>query len=154
MSTENVTTLHDVMKALRNFATSAYHNGQKNLEGPDAEMDEQIARMVSVITSFGLKANRAFADVIEELTRAKLKHPLFPIDLIHATSVMAEESGETVKAALQATYEPDKSTIADVRAEAVQTAAMAIRLINAIDRGEVEASRSNRIGQRKDEGHE
>lgn len=44
--------------------------------------------------------------------------------------------GELVKATLQHTYEPHKSDLSDVREEAVQTAAMALRFVRSIDRYE------------------
>ena len=49
-------------------------------------------------------------------------------------NVVAEEAGELAKAVLQSVYEPSKADLADVAAEAVQTAAMAIRFLLSIDR--------------------
>jgi len=47
--------------------------------------------------------------------------------------VLGEEYGELQKAVLQSIYEPHKSTPADVRTEAVQTAAMALRFLLSLD---------------------
>lgn len=71
--------------------------------------------------------------ILAELRRAVEKFPTWPTDPLHALAVLGEEFGETTKATLQAIYEPHKSTPADVRAEAIQTAAMAIRFLISLD---------------------
>lgn len=65
--------------------------------------------------------------IAQELQRAELKHPTWPTDQVHAAAVVAEEAGELVQAALQ--YHYDGKGADRVRDEAVQTAAMAIRLL-------------------------
>lgn len=70
----------------------------------------------------------------EELARAIAKYPTWPSDPLHALAVLGEEFGELNKAMLQLTYEPHKTSMAEVRAEAIQTAAMAIRLARSLDR--------------------
>lgn len=68
-------------------------------------------------------------EVQAELARAVAKFPTWPTDPLHALAVLGEEFGELTKAMLQFTYEPHKKvTRADIRAEAIQTAAMALRL--------------------------
>lgn len=54
-------------------------------------------------------------------------------DPLHALAVLGEEFGELTKAMLQLTYEPHKNSAAEVRSEAVQTAAMALRLLASLD---------------------
>jgi len=71
-----------------------------------------------------------------ELNRAMARFPTWPTDPLHALAVLGEEFGELNKAILQLTYEPDKATAADVREEAIQTAAMALRLAMSLDRYE------------------
>jgi hypothetical protein len=72
---------------------------------------------------------------IEEWERAVAKFPTWPTDPFHALGVLGEECGELTKAVVQFTYEPHKGvTLADIREEAVQTAAMALRWIGSIDR--------------------
>lgn len=67
--------------------------------------------------------------VMAELARATTKFPTWPTDPLHALAVLGEEFGELTKAMLQHTYEPHKGvTQADIRMEAIQTAAMALRL--------------------------
>lgn len=64
-----------------------------------------------------------------ELARAVEKFPTWPTDPFHALAVLGEEFGELTKAVLQHTYEPHKGVTAeDIRDEAIQTAAMALRL--------------------------
>ncbi|QWA09570.1 hypothetical protein GTU79_19730 [Sodalis ligni] len=70
-----------------------------------------------------------FTPILTELERAMRKFPTWPTDPIHASKILDEEVGELSKAVLQATYEPHKSGPAEVRAEAIQAAAMAIRFI-------------------------
>ena len=67
--------------------------------------------------------------VLAELARATAKFPTWPTDPLHALAVLGEEFGELTKAMLQFTYEPHKKvTRQDIREEAIQTAAMALRL--------------------------
>ena len=70
-------------------------------------------------------------DVIEliflELELAERKHPGWPDDKIHAVAIMAEESGEAVKAAIDATF--SNGSIADLKRELAQTGAMCIRAL-------------------------
>ncbi len=67
-------------------------------------------------------------EVQAELQRAVAKFPTWPTDPFHALAVLGEEFGELTKAVLQHTYEPHKGVRPrDVRTEAIQTAAMALR---------------------------
>lgn len=72
-------------------------------------------------------------EVTKELTVATEKFPTWPTDPLHAVGVVGEESGELYKAVLQQVYEPHKNKPDDVRKEAIQTAAMAIRFIASLD---------------------
>lgn len=75
----------------------------------------------------------AFDPIIAEVARAMRKFPTWPTDPLHAIAVLGEEFGELTKEALQLTYEPHKSTMADFRKEAGQTAAMALRFVASLD---------------------
>lgn len=68
-------------------------------------------------------------EVLDELNRAMEKFPTWPTDPLHALAIFNEEAGELSKAVLQQAYEPHKNEAGDVRKEAVQAAAMAIRFI-------------------------
>ena len=67
-------------------------------------------------------------DIVYEVYRAEAKHPQWPDDVIHAVAIVAEESGEAVRAALNHVYHG--GSIDEVRIELVQTAAMCIRMLN------------------------
>lgn len=75
----------------------------------------------------------ALRPVLGEIGRAMQKFPTWPTDPLHGVAVLGEEFGELTKAVLQATYEPEKSSVDDVRTEAIQTAAMALRFVASLD---------------------
>ena len=73
------------------------------------------------------------SDVLEELESAIKKFPTWPNDPLHALAVLSEEYGELSKGMLQVVYEPGKTTLNEVRQEAIQVAAMTMRLIKSLD---------------------
>lgn len=81
---------------------------------------------------------------LTELMRAQEKFPTWPVDPLHACAVLGEEFGELTKAVLEAIYEPKKSSYDDVRAEAVQTIAMALRFLANLDQYDFIQSRQVR----------
>ena len=81
----------------------------------------------------GEKLDDVFDAVAEELGNAIGKFPQYPTDPIHALAILGEEYGELNKAVLQYTYEPHKTTKGEIRMEAIQTAAMAIRFLLSLD---------------------
>lgn len=79
----------------------------------------------------------AIDQITTEAARATVKFPTWPTDPLHALAVLGEEFGELTKAMLQYTYEPQKGvTQQDIREEAIQTAAMALRLAMSLDQYE------------------
>lgn len=75
-----------------------------------------------------------FAEISAEIARATVKFPLWRTDPFHAISVVSEEVGEVHKALIELVYEPEKGvTRANLRAEAVQMAAMALSFISELD---------------------
>lgn len=68
-------------------------------------------------------------EVREEISKAIRKFPTWPDNAIMAAAVVAEEAGELVKHANEASWEPGKTTHEAVRKEAIQTAAMALRFL-------------------------
>lgn len=75
------------------------------------------------------RLNETFEAVEQELKKATEKFPQWPDQGLHALAILGEEFGELNKAMLQMTYEPNLVTPEHVKKEAIQTAAMAIRLI-------------------------
>lgn len=66
-------------------------------------------------------------DILRELERAEGLYPTWPTDQVHAAAIVAEESGELVRAVLNESYHGASPEDSD--REAVQTAAMAIRFL-------------------------
>ena len=72
-------------------------------------------------------------EVLREVARATAKFPTWPTDPLHALGVLMEEVGELSKAVVQEVYEPHKNEPGEVRREAIQAAAMALRLVMSLD---------------------
>lgn len=87
--------------------------------------------------------NDVIQEVMTEVERATKKFPTWPTDPLHALAVLGEEYGELTKAMLQLTYEPHKTSVDEVRSEAIQTAAMALRLTMSLDRYQYESCRQH-----------
>lgn len=85
-----------------------------------------------------------YADISAELDRAIAKFQEWPSDPLHAAAVVMEEAGELVKAVLEACYEPHKSNPADVRTEAIQVAAMAMRFLRSMNEYKFQAGVQHR----------
>jgi len=66
-------------------------------------------------------------EILKELKSAEIKYPQWPNDIIHQAAIVNEESGELIRAALNHYYH--KNQIEQLRREAIQTAAMAIRFL-------------------------
>lgn len=64
-----------------------------------------------------------------EVDVACKKHPLWPGDYVYGAAILAKESGETIRAALQYSLEHSGEAGENILTEAVQTGAMAIRLV-------------------------
>lgn len=88
---------------------------------------------LSVMIGFHTEEVWNLRPILEEVGRAIAKFPTWPTDPLHAVAVLGEEFGELTKAVLQSVYEPHKSTPQDVREEAIQTAAMALRFVASLD---------------------
>lgn len=81
-----------------------------------------------------MNLNYEVSQAVSEIMRATKKFPTWPTDPLHALAVLGEEYGELTKAMLQLTYEPHKTSQKEVREEAIQTAAMALRLAMSLER--------------------
>ena len=91
--------------------------------------------------------NSIIKSIEAEVARATRKFPTWPTDPIHAANVVMEEAGELAKAVLEHTYEPHKSSLDDVRAEATETAAMAVRFLMSLAQYKFVASDQHRQGE-------
>ena len=71
-------------------------------------------------------------DIIKaELRRAESAYPDWPPDVVHQVAIMAEEAGEAVQAANDVAHKG--ALLEPLRRELVQTAAMCLRCLNALD---------------------
>ena len=86
-----------------------------------------------------METKTALEQIMLEVNQSMEKYPTWPNDPIHALAVLGEEFGELTKDVLQMTYEPHKSSVQNVRTEAIQTAAMAIRFVMSLDVYEYQA---------------
>ena len=77
-----------------------------------------------------MKTEQILCLVMTELERAEQIHPIWPADLVKASAILAEEAGETLQAANN--YDENRCGKNQIVTEAVQTAAMAIRLLRNI----------------------
>jgi hypothetical protein len=74
-----------------------------------------------------------FDEIAKEIERAQELYPKWPTNLIEATAIVSEKSGEALKEALnlRACERPGRGSLPKLRTELLQTAAMAVRaLIN------------------------
>lgn len=78
-----------------------------------------------------MKTEQILCRILAELERAEKIHPAWPIDLVKASAILAEEAGETLRAAN--TFDETRSGKKEIVTEAVQTAATAIRLLKNIN---------------------
>jgi hypothetical protein len=69
----------------------------------------------------------ALHEIGAELDRARQLHPEWPDDQIHAAALVSRESGELIRAAVNVRY--GRGTKAEMRKEAIHTAATAIRFL-------------------------
>lgn len=108
---------------------------QKALEepgGPTGPWDSEQTKTEILKTLGKPKVQPILQAIDAELTRSKTKFPSWPTDPLHALSVLGEEYGELTQAALETMYEPHKSSIEDVKNEAIQTAAMCFRFLESM----------------------
>lgn len=108
----------------------------RDISMPEANMlVDYVNRLECELATERERAEKERADdaIYAELDKALAKFPTWPTDPLHAVGVVGEEYGELVKAVLQLTYEPHKCSMDDVREEAIQTAAMAIRFVRSLD---------------------
>lgn len=77
--------------------------------------------------------------VFEELKRAQRQHPQWPTDNVKRAAIVLEEAGEVIREANR--IDEGKSSLAALKMELIQTAAMCYRMLNAITDDEQEMVR-------------
>lgn len=70
-----------------------------------------------------------FNQVRAELAKARTRYPWWPVDMVHAAAIAAEESGEVVKAVNNRFWAHGDDSWADVQKEAIQAIAMWVRFL-------------------------
>ena len=108
----------------RNYANHRIHAKAANLQTSKIVLDMKYIIETSV-------PKHILTAILAELERAKAKFPQWPSDPIHAASIVGEESGELIRAAVIHVYE--NGSEAECWKEAVQTAATAIRFLEGIE---------------------
>lgn len=94
-----------------------------------------------------LEVKRWLIAIVQEFNAACEKHPAWPVDHVHASAIVAEESGELIRAALN--YQFEGARFYDMHKEAVQTGAMALRFL--LEAGEIEFKDGSTITVEEDE---
>ena len=69
----------------------------------------------------------AVQNILVELARAEQLHPVWPADTLRQVAIMTGEAGETLQAGLH--LAEGRGTLEDIKREAIQTGAMAVRLL-------------------------
>lgn len=91
------------------------------------------AALLEALKEASANPNHMIEAIRCEFEAATVKFPTWPTDPLHALAILGEEFGELTKSMLQLTYEPHKATREKVKEEAIQTAAMALRLSMSLD---------------------
>lgn len=124
-----------LLRAAKPGEPAAHFEDYKHgIHGFDAGVEVGGTRHGHASTHMPDSLAEAVADVAHEVARATVLFPTWPTDPMHAVGVLGEEFGELTKAVVQAIYEPHKSGPDQVRTEAVQTAAMALRFLQSLPR--------------------
>jgi hypothetical protein len=84
-------------------------------------------RLLNEAASLLERSGARWIPVSEEVERARAKHPIWPTDILHAAAIVAEESGELMRAAVQ--HRGEGGTLEACDKEAIQTAATCIRFL-------------------------
>lgn len=78
----------------------------------------------------GIKLAKVEMAIQTELRYAISTYPGWPDDIVHAAAIVAEEAGELLQVANNVRWQhKDGGSVAKLRKEAIQTAAMAVRFL-------------------------
>ncbi len=78
-----------------------------------------------------MKTEKALGMILAELERAEKLHPAWTRDVVKGCSLIAEESGEAIRAANN--FDETKTGKAEIITEVVHTAAVALRFLKNMD---------------------
>jgi len=92
---------------------------------PDYSIDKQPCHCMAVDENIYNVLDAIFL----ELSRAENLHPFWPTDKVHAAAIVTEEAGELLQAANSYEETADKDYLNNMRKEAVQVGAMALRFL-------------------------
>ncbi len=120
--------MEEIEEALVAYGNAVIAHGRMNVG-----KSVQYANLMGVIKAFSIGTPQWVQPVLAELGHAVTKFPTWPTDPLHAAGVLNEEVGELNKEVLQLVYEPHKSSKDEVRKEALQAAAMALRFYRSLD---------------------
>lgn len=123
----------EIDRLLRAELPAHYEDLKHGIHGFDAGIEVGGTRHGYRSEHLPAELEAASTAVAGEVARASVLFPTWPSDPMHAIGVLGEEFGELTKAVVQAIYEPHKSGPDQVRTEAIQTAAMALRFVQSID---------------------
>lgn len=87
----------------------------------------ELGVLIERLESCSREEMAALVLVMYEVERARNLHPKFAHDSVHAAAILCEEAGETARAAINHYYA--KGSVHDIADEAIQTAAVAVRLV-------------------------
>ena len=115
----------------------------KGYESSSKELEEIVDEQANTIEALEAKCrdlqerlgeseqmddDSAISLVMQEVKRARAKHPNWPTDVLEATAIISEESGEAIREALQI-YQGEMDDESFLTKEVIQTAAVCIRFL-------------------------
>ena len=84
-------------------------------------------RLAELLFAVGGETEEYMESILVELLQARVRHPDWPSDPVHASAIIGEESGELTQAALDFYYRGEGT--ARMMEECIQVGAMALRFL-------------------------
>jgi NTP pyrophosphatase (non-canonical NTP hydrolase) len=105
-----------------------------------SEMEPIPAAVIKVpeqMEMFKGDVGKILREAVEELKRAKARHPRWPVHIVARAGIVCEEAGELIRAALNLKYESntaadDEQWKKEMEKEAIQVIATSIRFIESL----------------------
>ena len=83
--------------------------------------------------------NNILLEIQNEITRAEIKHPVWPTCNLKRAAFVSGEAGEALKEAIKL-YE-GKGDLENLRTELIQAAGTCIRMVKAMDKDKIETAK-------------